>query len=472
MVLVTFGSKSNREKDGNQRYGKHTCLIMYALIDCNNFFVSCERLFRPELSGRPVVVLSSNDGCAVSRSQEAKDLGVPMGAPHFQWREFFKQHGVSVFSANFELYGDISERITNLLASVTPHIEVYSVDESFLDLHELTIPEYTLWGREVRASILQHTGIPVSIGIAPTKTLAKLATGVAKKWNEERRTKNVEGSTSFAVHRSSFGTPGVLSLAEQPQESVTRILHTTPVQDVWGVGWRLAPKLRAAGVHTALDLQALDPRYARQLMGLHGRQMVAELNGTPCLPFAPHSKPQQMVLRGRQFGEDTSEPYVIEAAIASLGTRAAAALRRERQLARRAVVTLQTNRHKPGYQRIGRQVRFYTPTADTGVIISQLTRLLQAELPPLQYHKAEVLLYDLVARNSLQTDVFGMVDLDLDTRSQRKMQAVDALNLAYGKGTIHMAAEALSRAWEPRKNLSSPRYTSDWADVPEVKLVQ
>ena len=156
----------------------------YALIDCNNFFVSCERLFRPELNDRPVVVLSSNDGCAVSRSQEAKDLGIPMGAPHFKFRELFRREGVVAFSANFELYGDISERITNLLASVTPHIEVYSVDESFLDLSELKLADYQAWGREVRASILKNVGVPVSVGIAPSKTLAKAANDRAKKLPE------------------------------------------------------------------------------------------------------------------------------------------------------------------------------------------------------------------------------------------------------------------------------------------------
>lgn len=424
---------------------------MYALIDCNNFFVSCERLFRPELSSRPVVVLSSNDGCAVSRSQEAKDLGIPMGAPHFQWRDFFRQQGVVAFSANFELYGDISERITNLLASITPHIEVYSVDESFLDLSELNLTDYQTWGDKVRASILTNVGVPVSVGIAPSKTLCKLANHRAKKLAE---------------------LGGVLPLVNCRENFATTHLAATPIAEVWGVGWRLAPKLRAEGVHTAFDLQRMNVHHAQQLMGIHGRQMVYELNGTACLAFARASKPQQMIMRGRQFGRDTGEPHVIESAVASLAARAAAALRREHQLARRAVITLRTNRNRPGYQRISREVRFYTPTADTGAITSQLVRLLQADVPQLRYHKADVLLYDFVPQDSLQTDVFGTVDLAADSRSQRKMQAVDALNRAHGKGTIKMAAEALSTAWEPRKKLSSPRYTSAWDELPEVKLIQ
>lgn len=423
---------------------------IYALIDCNNFFVSCERLFRPELHNRPVVVLSSNDGCAVSRSQEAKDLGIPMGAPHFKFRELFRREGVVAFSANFELYGDISERITNLLASVTPHIEVYSVDESFLDLGELDIADYQAWGREVRANILKDIGVPVSIGIAPSKTLAKAANDRAKKLPE------LEGS---------------LDLTEQGT-ATDRYLAGLPVQDVWGVGWRLTPKLRAESVYTALDLRRMNVHRARQLMGTRGRQMVAELNGTTCLPFQRAHKPQQMIMRGRQFGEDTGEFYVIESAIASLAARAAAGLRRERRLARQATVVLRTNRHKPGYQRVSRTVRFYTPTADTGVITSQLTRQLAAGFNPrLPYHKADVLLHDFVPEDSLQTDLLRTVDLAADERSRQKMQAVDAINRKHGKGTLQFAAETLSQAWQPKRRLMSPRYTSTWDELPAVKLL-
>ncbi len=423
---------------------------VYALIDCNNFFVSCERLFRPDLEGRPVVVLSSNDGCAVSRSQEAKDLGIPMGAPHFKFRELFRREGVATFSANFELYGDISERITNLLASITPHIEVYSVDESFLDLGELDIVNYQAWGVAVRASILKYVGVPVSVGIAPSKTLAKAANGRAKKLPE---------------------LGGSLDLTQQGPVT-DRYLAGLPIQDVWGVGWRLAPKLRADGVHTALDLRQLNVHRARQLMGIHGRQMVTELNGTACLPFQRAHKPQQMIMRGRQFGEDTGEFYVIEAAIASLAARAAVALRRDRQLARQATVTLRTNRHKPGYQHTSRTVRFYTPTADTGTITSQLTRLLAGGFNPrLRYHKADVLLHDLVPATNLQTDLLGTVDTAASDRSRQKMEAIDAINRKHGKGTVQFAAEHLSQAWQPKRKLVSPRYTSAWDELPEARLL-
>lgn len=421
----------------------------YALIDCNNFFVSCERLFRPELERRPVVVLSSNDGCAVSRSQEAKDLGIPMGAPHFKFRELFRREGVVAFSANFELYGDISERITNLLASITPAIEVYSVDESFLDLSELSIDNCQRWGQGVRASILKNVGVPVSVGIAPSKTLAKAANDRAKKLPE---------------------LGGSLDLTEQGV-TADRYLASLPIQDVWGIGWRLAPKLRAEGIYTALDLRQMNVHRAQQLMGIRGRQMITELNGTACLSFQRAHKPQQMIMRGRQFGEDVREFYVVESAIASLAARAAAALRREHQLARHATVTLRTNRHKPGYQRVSQTVRFYTPTADTGTITSQLVRLLADTYNPgLEYHRADVLLHDFVPEDSLQVDLLGTVSAIEDDRSRQKMRVVDAINRQHGKNTMQFAAEHLSQTWQPKRRLISPRYTSAWAELPEVHI--
>jgi DNA polymerase V len=423
---------------------------VYALIDCNNFFVSCERLFRPELERRPVVVLSSNDGCAVSRSQEAKDLGIPMGAPHFKYRELFRAHGVVAFSANFELYGDISERITNLLASITPQIEVYSVDESFLDLSQLDIPDYTAWGRMVRGSVRRQIGVPVSIGIAGSKTLAKLASDRVKKQPE--------------LH-------GALDVS-QPGPETDRYLAQTPVRDIWGVGRKLEPLLKSQSVHTALDLRQLAPRRAQQLMGIHGRQMQAELNGTTCLPLQRAHKPQQMIMRGRQFGEDVQEFYVVESAIASLGARAAAALRRDHQLARRATIQLSTNWHRPGYQRVSETVRFYTPTADTGTITAQLVGMLARSYNShLAYHRADVILHDLVAEHSLQIDLLGTVDPAIANRSSKRMQTLDAINLRHGKGALRYAAETLSRSWQPRKRLSSPRYTSDWSELPEARLL-
>lgn len=492
---------------------------MYALIDSNNFFVSCERLFRPDLAHKPVVVLSSNDGCAISRSAEAKALGVSMGEPVFKLRGRFRiiesrdvshetrrevrplrgyetvqpqldttpsldsylltrdsqKPSLVVFSANFELYGDISERIATLLTSVTPHIELYSIDEAFLDLGQLSISDYEAWGGAVRAAILKNIGIPVSVGIAPTKTLCKLANHWAKQHANTSGVFVLEARVkSQEARRETVPLRGHKTVRPQPDEASTldaylMTLTSVPVGDVWGVGWRLAPRLRAEGVFTALDLARLRPQRAQQLMGIHGRHMVHELRGTRCLPLQARTKPQQMIARGRQFGKDSSDFAVIEAAVSSLATRAARELRREGQLATRAAVILRTNRLKPGYTRTSDSVRFYTPTADTGEICSQLVRTLQRTFNPgFSYHKADVVLYDLVPAHGIQTDVFGAVDLTRHRKAAARMAATDAVTTRYGPHALRPAAELLSNAWRPRSNMLSPRYTSNWDELPVV----
>lgn len=420
---------------------------VYALVDANNFFVSCEKLFRPDLANKPVVVLSSNDGCVISRSNEAKSLGIPMGAPVFKYRDLFQRYDINVFSANFELYGDISERIMALLTSITPHIEQYSIDEAFLGLSDLHIDNTSHWGRAVREQILRHIGVPVSIGIAGTKTLCKAASHWAKKYALTGGSVSIEVPSSFWSH----------------------LLRNSPVEDVWGVGLRLAPRLRAEQVFTALDLANLRPRRAQQLMGIHGRHMVYELNGTSCLPLQNHTKSQQVISRGRQFGRDTNDQAVVEAAITSLAARAARELRKEHQLATKAAVALQTNRFKPGYTRTLNAVDFYTPTADTGIICKQLTSaLLDIFRGKLMYHGAEVLLYNLTPDRVVQTDIFGSVDLTQHTRSQARMHAVDDINIKYGPCAVRPAAELLSESWQGRSNMLSPRYTSSWEELPIV----
>lgn len=423
---------------------------MFALIDCNNFFVSCERIFQPDLNGHPVVVLSSNDGCAVARSNEAKALGIPMGAPAFKYHELFKRHQVKQFSANFELYGDISDRLIRLLTSVTPRIELYSVDESFLDLSELNITDYRAWGDELRRRVWREIGVPVSVGIAPTKTLAKLASQRAKK---------------------ARGLDGVLSLANMPQWLIDPQLAALPIEDIWGVGWRLAPKLHAIGVHTALDLKNLPRARATQLMGVHGRQMVCELNGISCLPLEHEHKVRQSVMHGRIFGEDTTNFNVIEAAIASLTARAARRLRRDGLLARRACISLSSNRYKPGYKRRDIWLTFSTPTADTGIITSQIiAELNKTHNRSHECHRANVLLFDLVPQGSLQTDLLGYVNLEQNQRSQARLAAVDKISERFGAGRIGYAAEKLSGAWQPKKQLRSRRYTTSWDELPIASL--
>jgi DNA polymerase V len=423
---------------------------VFALIDCNNFFVSCERVFRPDLESKPVIVLSSNDGCAVARSNEAKDLGIPMAAPVFKYRPLLARHNVVQFSANFELYGDISKRITHLLTTITPKIEVYSVDESFLDLGELPIEDYAAWGREVRRRVLQWIGVPVSIGIATSKTLAKLASDRAKKDPE---------------------LGGVLNMVDIPAEDRALHLQRVPVQDVWGVGWRLSPRFRAEGVSTALALSRMRPARARQLMGIHGARMVAELNGVSCLPLEREGRPCKSIAATRTFGEDTSEFGVVEAAIATFTARAGFKLRRSHQVTRRAALFLTTNKHKPGYRRWTREVKLPYPTNDTGLLVSLLVQELRAVYnPDASYHRAGIMLYDFAPGGQLQTGLLGDVDIPAQLKSRARMQAIDGINRRFGRGHIRYAAEMLGTRWEPRHNMRSPRYTTVWDELPVARI--
>jgi DNA polymerase V len=424
---------------------------VFALIDCNNFFVSCERLFRPDLNKKPVVVLSSNDGCVVARSNEAKLLGIPMGAPAFKYKQVFKDNDITLFSGSFELYGDLSKRITALLATITPRLEVYSVDESFLDITELPITDYIAWGRAVRDSIYKNIGVPVSIGIASSKTLAKLASEIAKQHNE---------------HQGAFSFIGL------DREEWADKLRVMPVGEIWGVGWRLAPKLRAEGIATALGLATMRPQHAQQLMGVHGRQMVAELGGTSCYSLAPEHAPAKSILRSRTFGEETSAAHALESAIANMGARAAYHLRSQKLLARRIGFFMATNRHKPGYRHWSRELRLDTPTNDTGLIIGRLIEELADVYSGKQaYYRLGVFLYDFVPEGALQTDILGYVDAGSHDRSKARMQALDAINNKWGKHKIYYASEDLNKDWQPKRGIASPRYVSSWDELPQARIV-
>lgn len=423
---------------------------IFALIDCDNFFVSCERVFRPDLEGKPVVVLSSNDGCTVARSNEAKALGIPMAAPAFKYRDILERHQVVKFSANFDLYGNISRRITSILTTVTPRIEVYSVDESFLDLSQLPITDYTAWGAVVRQRILDWVGVPVSIGIAPTKTLAKLASDYAKKHPEHN---------------------GVLDVYRLGQPAISHYLSQFPIEDIWGVGRRLAPRLRAEGIGVAEHLRTLRPQRAQQLLGIHGRQMVAELNGICCYPLEREGKPCKSIASTRTFGHDTTDVNSVEAALTTFTAKASYRLRRSNQLTRRAVLFLATDKHKPGYTRWSHEVRLDTPTADTSIIVTAIIQELRKLWHSgVGYHRAGVLLYDFVPASGLQTDLLGTVNTAAHDASTRRMHAVDSLNQRFGPHTVRLAAEGLAQTWRPKWNSRSPRYTTSWPELPVCKI--
>jgi DNA polymerase V len=422
---------------------------VFALIDCNNFFVSCLRVFRPDLEGRPVVALSSNDGCVVARSNEAKALGIPMGAPAFKWRQVFKKNNVFQFSGNFELYGDMSKRITTLLKTITPLIEVYSVDESFLDLTRLDINDYQFWGTSIKELIFTWTGMPVSVGIANSKTMAKLAS--------ERAKKDVE-------------LDGVLSLAYMDSKDAKKYLAKTPVQDIWGVGRKYAPKLRTDGIGTAYDLANTRPQLAQQLMGIHGRHLVAELNNISCLPLELKHTPAKSIAVSRTFGSDTNDIHVLEAAIANFASKAAHKLRLSGQMTSNAGFFMTTNRHKPGYKVYSNEVKLNYPTSDTGILMSILVKMMHDKFNPRdEYHRAGVWLRNFVGLKEVQIDLFGQLSIKELNKSGRLMKSIDKINENKGKGTLHYVSEDLDKKWQPKREIRTPKYTTRWEDLPKVK---
>ena len=420
----------------------------FALVDCNNFFVSCLRLFRPDLEGKPVVALSSNDGCVVARSNEAKELGIPMGAPAFKWRQFFKHHDVVQMSGNFELYSDISRRIISLLTSITPHVEVYSVDESFLDLSELLIGNHTLWGREIAKLTKQWIGVPVSVGIAPSKTLAKLATHQAKK-NPELQ--------------------GVLDWINLSTENQQKYLKQTLVSDVWGVGRQFAVRLRSAGINTAFDLSTMRPAYAQKLLGIHGRQLVAELNGISCHPLQKLPKPAKTIAVTRTFGQDTNRFHVIESALASFTTKASYRLRVNNQLTSEVGFFITTSRFKPGYISQTAKICLDQPTADTGMLINAVINSFKKYFNPKHnYHRAGVWLEGLSPSNNIQVNLLDQDGTVNQCKESRRMQAVDNINKRFGKNSVYYASELLNTSWQPKHSIDTPRYTTRWNELPKL----
>lgn len=422
---------------------------LFALIDCNNFFASCEQVFRPGLAEKPIVVLSSNDGCVVARSAEARAVGIPMGAPAFKFKHVFKEHGVLQFSANFELYGDISRRITEILTGITPRLEVYSIDESFLDISQLDISDYTEWALQLRRTIFQWVGVKVSIGIAPSKTLAKLASERAKQDSSLK---------------------GVLLLHNADHRQ--RHLPLTRVEEVWGIGRKFAPRLRSIGIGTAADLAALTPQQGRKLLGsVHGERLVRELNGQCCLELERVHADQKMVSVGRTFGRDTDQAHEVESALANFAARSAQKLRVSRRIASKITIHVSTDRHKPHFRWWSKEYILSQPTADTGELIATANKMFSKIYEKgILYHRASVLLTNFQSNDQLQTDLLGLRDVHNFNQSKQRMAAIDAIHARYGAQATFYGAERLGkRQWRPRKNISSPRYTTQWEDLPPVR---
>ncbi len=423
---------------------------VFALVDCNNFFVSCERVFRPDLWNKPVAVLSNNDGCIVARSNEVKLLGVPMGIPLFKVRDVLEAHKVTLFSGNFPLYGDFSQRVVKILQAAAPYVEVYSVDESFLEISSLRLSDYTGWARALRQCIFQWTGIPVSIGVASTKTLAKAAAEYAKQLPE----------TEGAYHA-------------QTEMDRERLLKWLSVSDIWGIGWRTAPKLRQRGIATAYDLAQVSDAWAQAQMGIRGVQTVRELKGEVWFRLATDREPQKSIARTRSFGHNMRNYYELEGAIATFAAQASAKLRSQQELTEAVMIFLRPARRFEQYQSTSVVIRLMQPSADTGVIIEAALKGLQAIYDPdLSYKKGGVILVDLKSAQAVQVSLFETNPQRLE-RQSALMRSVDAINKRFNTRLVRHASEHIDRnAWHSKREQRSPAYMTSWAELPLVRAVR
>ncbi|MCD8521904.1 MAG: translesion error-prone DNA polymerase V subunit UmuC [Saccharospirillaceae bacterium] len=419
-------------------------MTVFALVDCNNFYASCEKLFRPDLRHTPVVVLSNNDGCVVARSKEAKALGIKMGVPVHKIQEQIQQHAVQVFSSNYALYGDISNRVMQTLEALAPAVEVYSIDEAFLDLTGVAnAVDLTEFGLQVRATIQQHIGMTVCVGIAPTKTLAKLANHAAKQYPATR---------------------GVVDLTDPARQR--KLLSLMPVSEVWGVGRKLSGRLNAMGITTALALAEQNPKDIRQKFSVVLERTVRELNGESCLALEDITPTKQQILCSRSFGQRVTRYTEMQEAISSYVARAAEKLRHEQQQCQLISVYIRTGLFNPNDPRYSNSasLRLDYPTDDTRVLLHAAGRLLQAIWKDgYRYAKAGITLSEFYNRGVMQPDLF--TQQVISPNSARLMQVVDRINQQQ-RGKVFFASQGTGKAWSMNRNHLSPSYTTDWRQLP------
>lgn len=418
---------------------------MYALVDCNNFYASCERVFNPSLIGVPIVVLSNNDGCVIARSNEAKALGIPMGEPAFKMKEVIEENGVAVFSSNYTLYGDMSARVMQTLSTFVPEMEVYSIDEAFLNLHGFEHLDLAAFGRKIVRVTTKNTGIPVSIGIAPTKTLAKVANKFAKKY------KGYKGACVIDT-----------------EEKRIKALQKFDIRDVWGIGRRYGKLLEYHGVRTAYDLTQRSASWVRKNMTVVGERMWNELRGIPCIELENQPSAKKQICTSRSFGSKLTAFEDVAEAVANHAASCAAKLRRQKSCAAGMLVFIMTNpfaERDPQYVN-SRHFKLSVPTSDSGEIIAHAKRLL-AEIfrTGYAYKKAGVIITEIVPDAPIQADLFDRVDRD---RQKRLMKAIDELNDGYGTNKVRSAAQGYGKKWKLKNEQLSPCYSTKLTDIIDV----
>ena len=421
----------------------------FAIVDCNNFYVSCERVFDPKLEKVPVIILSNNDGCAVARSNETKALGIKVGAPIFKEKAKIQTHGIRVLSSNYALYGDMSGRVIQELTNFTPNIEIYSIDECFLDLSNFSHVDLTEYGRKIYKTVRKNIGIPVSVGIASTKTLSKIAVKIAKK---------------------SVKADGVLDLTDPKFHD--RALSMVDVEDVWGIGRRYTKFLKVHGINTALQLRDANRAFIQRKMGVNGTRLLDELSGISCYPLDTNPSQKKSITVSRTFGKEILQYDDLKKAVVSFAQLGAEKLRKQKLSAEILTLFIMTNRFKEDSFFYKTELfRFIVPTNDTPEIINGVVKLLDALYSDGRaYKKAGIYFSNLCPENRCQRSLF---ESPQKPKIERLMKSMDMINKTMGRDTIKYSSSGVStqgeEGWRTTFNYKSPSYTTDWNQLPLVK---
>jgi len=420
---------------------------MYALADCNNFYASCERVFNPSLVGKPVVVLSNNDGCVIARSNEAKAIGIKMAQPAYQIKEIVEKHNVAVFSSNYTLYGDMSHRVMNTLSTFTPDIEIYSIDEAFLGFHGFNHFDLLEYAKKIRKTTTQNTGIPISIGIANTKTLAKVANHFAKKQPQ----------------------PGGVFFIKKEDERINA-LKNFEVGEVWGIGRQFSKLLNRYGVKTAYDFTRLPTEWVRRQMSVVGVRTQKELLGIPCIDLEHIAPSKQSICTSRSFGEMQTELAYLKEAIASFAHSCAHKLRKQNSCAQLVMVFIHTNFFRNDLPQYSMSRTITLPVASNSsieIVHHALLALESIYKPGYRYKKAGVVLSGISSTEFIQTALFDEIDRN---KHKQVMTAMDNLNARYGRNVVRIAAQGSGRKWKLRQERLSPCYTTRWDDLININV--
>lgn len=414
---------------------------MFALVDCNNFYASCQRVFQPNLVGKPIVVYSNNDGCVIARSNEAKALGVPMGAAAYQWEKFFKQNGIEIFSANFSLYGDMSQRVMTILNDFSPEMEIYSIDEAFMKFEGFEYFNLQNIGEEMHRKVTKGTGIPISVGIAPTKALAKVANRIAKKFPQQ--TKNVY-------------------LIDNDEKRI-KALKWLKIEDVWGIGRKHAKRLQAIGVKTALDFTMLDDRWVQENMAIVGLRLKRDLEGKPILDLEEPQQKKNIAIT-RSFEANYSERDFLQERISTFAVSCAEKLRLQKTCCNSIMVFIQTNRHRVDLPQYNRNIVLNLPfPTNSSIEISNfaLQALSIIFREGYQYKRAGVIVQDFTDEDKTQINIFE----NSDERHKKLMQSIDKVNAMFGQQKIRLGSQDPKIIWKMKQDNLSPNYTTRLSDI-------